>query len=72
MHPVSHLQEMRIGAKPADGHFPRRRGGDFENQIQLDRHDEPRRLGDFRVELARPPTRVAGEHVRSFWEMAGR
>ena len=41
------------------------RGGNLEDQIELDRRDEPRRCGQLRVELPRSPAGVAGEHVRA-------
>jgi hypothetical protein len=68
MHPMPHLQMMGIGAEAANGHFPGRRGRNLEDQIELDRHDEPRRVGQLGVELTRTPAGVAGEDGRALWK----
>ena len=45
---------------------------DTEDQIQLDRHDEPRRLVELGIELARPPARVPSEHERALGQRTRR
>src|SRR6516164_3961220 len=56
---MSHLQQMRIGAEPANGHLPRGCRWDLEDQIELDRHDEPCRFSELLIELAGAPPGVA-------------
>ena len=56
VHAMSHLQQMRVGAEAANRHLPRGGGGNLEDQIELDGHDEPGRLGELAVELARVPS----------------
>ena len=65
MDAVPHLQEVRVGADAADRHFPGDRRRNLEDEIEIERGDEPRGLGQFRVELPSLPARVAREHKRA-------
>src|SRR5690606_14902853 len=62
VHAVTGLQQVGIGAKATDGHLPGDRGWNLEDQVELDRHDEPGRLSELGIELSRSPARVAGKH----------
>ena len=62
VHPSARLAGSGGPRRVVHRHLPADRGGNLEHQIELDRRDEPRRLLQFLIELARSPARVAGEH----------
>ena len=51
MNAVTHLQKMRIRAHAANGHLPRGGRWYLEDEVEIERRDEPRGPGEFLIEV---------------------
>ena len=59
------MQGAGIGAETPDGGLPHDGGVHVEHQVEIHVRHQPRRLGELVVQLARAPSRIAGQHARA-------